>query len=550
MWAERARTATTEIALLLAYPAVLAAWVASALILGGYGTGVMTIVALVVWPFVCLSGFAGRDPLGFASLALPSAGIGLIGLFALAIDLDPSPLLLGGAAWVLLWTLGGRGIWPWWSRSILRRDPRGSAEAGLLRAWHEIVPRWKVIRTESDSDAVWRDIRALDKFETERTAPVITGILALWDLAFAPGTTPQAFERTNARLNEEWDRLFAPPQIRIRLPFAGTGARADRPTRGMWLDYAYPRAEALVAVAAESHLREIAVESARRAARAAGVAAEDVERALDLARQERGDQAPEAGVDALGAPADHDESSGDRSRRLIALSAVGVAITPKLTRVDTANAVSEAIRSERDASAEADYVRLIAEIIGPETAAKATPLRKPGLRNEADAGAAPVDDLSIVGSQAMSVAGLGRLIAIAAAAGFAGTVLQQGAWDTVAKVPDAASIDGLLGVAIVGVIAHAIIRVWLGRPHFLDVLAIYVASAVSSMLVRPLSELTSLLARPVIGDGWAALFADPENIAPLAPFRAIAFAAALTVAALLLRPANQILRPAAASIEP
>jgi hypothetical protein len=397
---------------------------------------------------------------------------------------------------------------------------------------------------------VWRDIRALERFDTERTAPVITGILALWDLAFARGTTPQAFGRANARLNQEWDRLFAPPQIRIQLPFSGTRGRVDRPTRGTWLEYAYPHAEALVAVAADSYLREIAVESARRAARAAGVASEDVERGLDLARQERGDQKDEAGVDGLRAPGGHDETAGDRSRRLIALGAVEAAITPKLTRVDTANAVSEAIRSERSALAEAEYARLIADIIGPEAAAHATPVPKPDLPDDGGPDAEPAEELSIIGSAATSVAGLGRLIAIAAAAGVAGTVFQQGAWGTVASLPDAASIDGLVGVAIVGVIAHAIIRIWLGRPPFLDVLAIYVASAVSSILVRPLSELTSLAARPMIGDGWAALVADPENIVPLAPFRAVAFAAALTVAALLLRPENQILGPAAASIEP
>jgi hypothetical protein len=566
MRAERARNLATDVFLLLAYPAVLAAWVGSALAVGQTGLLVTTGGALILWPFVCLPGFAARDLIGFASLALPSAGIGLLGIVILAAHGDPSRLLLAGCAWIVMWTVGGRRIWPWWSRTVLRRQRKGSPEGDLLRAWREITPRWRQIRSGSDSIAVWNQILALEAYETDRTRPVITGIFALWDLAHAPSTTPEVFERVNGRLNEEWDRLFELPRVRMRWPSSRARNTADRPTRGTWLEYAYPAAEALVAIAPEARLREIATASARRAARAAGVATPGIEAALDQARDGMVDETVRAEIAGLEAAARRrrDELAGtaaaDRtaddgahpwqaSRIALALNAVSEAIAPTLTRVTAANAVSEAIRSVTEASAEARYVELIRGIIGPEAAARATRVSNPrgsDRGNErAEAGTIP----SIIGLEATSLRGLGRLALLAAASGLVGTVAQQASWQTVARLPHPAAIDGLLGVILVGMIAHAFVRAWLGRPPFLDVVAIYVAAGVSSMLVRPLFDVVSAFAVPLLGDSWGTFFADPENVAPFAPFRAVTFAVALVVGALLLRPAGPLSDRAAASIQ-
>jgi hypothetical protein len=566
MTAHRARSLTGDVLLLFAYPAALTAWVGATLAVGRTGFNLAISGALVIWPIACLPGFATRDLVGFASLAVPAAGIGILGVATLVLGRDPTLVLLVGCAWIVVWTFGGRRIWPWWSRTVLRRHRDGSPESGLLRAWHEITSRWRRIRDRSESVALWDEVLALEQFETDRTRPVITGIFVLWDLAHTQSTAPERFERVNARLNQEWDRLFEVPRFRIRWPLARAVAVTDRPTRGTWLEYAFPDAEALVAVATEPQLRQIAVASARRAADAAGVATDRIEAALDMARdrtvdpdlraeiqrmavaarrrsRELADEATAVGSSPMEAPA------RDAWRASLALNAVSEAIAPELTRVMVANAVSQAIRSEMDAAAEGRHIRLIQEVVGHEAATRARRIPIPGRSDEGTAAAKANIIPSILGTAAGSLGGLARLILIAAAAGSIGTLLQQLSWEWVAGLPRAASVDGLLGVVLVGVIAHALVRVSLGRPPFLDVVAIYVAAGASSALVRPLFDVASLLVAPVVGDGWVSLFADPENLAPFAPFRALTFAAALIVSALLFKPSDEPASRAAASIE-
>ena len=503
MSASRARTLAIEVLLLLAYPIVLSAWVGSVIVVGPAAFSAAIVAALVAWPFVCLPGFASRDLVGFASLALPSLGLATVGLWVLARGGDPAPFLLGGAAWVVVWTLGGRRIWPWWSRVALHRHRIGSPEAGLLRAWRQITPRWRAIRSATDAAAVQSHLLALEEFETDRTRPVITGILALWRLAQTPTTTRAAFERANARLNDEWDRLLERPGIRIRGLASPQDHVWDRPTRATRLEYVYPAVEALLAVATESQLGTIVTASVRGAERAAGG------------------------------------------------TVYGIEPAPAVNPVAAANAVFDAIQSNGSGSGETQYIELIREIVGPEAAARARPIPTSSPRSgNADTASDTIP--SVIGTAAASAGGLTGLILIAATAGVLGTIIQDVVWQWVARLPSATTIDGLLGVVLVAVLAHAIVRVWLGRPTFLDVVAIYVASGLSSMLMRPLVDALGLVAAPVLGENWTTAIADSSSVAPLAPLRAVTFAVTLLVFALLLRPgSNEAIESAtAASISP
>jgi hypothetical protein len=556
-----ARALGADIVYLLAYPAALAAWVGSALVVGQAGYSLTIGAALMIWPLVFLPGFASRDLVGFASLAWPSAVLGLLGIGILAMGGDPSPLLLAGAAWIVLWTIGGRRIWPWWSRTVLRRHRPGSPEARLLEAWRQITPRWRKIRTSADSAAIWNELLALRELETERTRPVITGIFALWDLAHT--RSGQAFERANSRLNQEWDRLFEQPRVRVGLPGSRQQDVVERPTRATWLEYAYPAAESILAVATETQLRQIATASARRAVRGAGVATDRIELALDQAREGTTDVDLQAEIGRLAEAArrrrdelaqtsagggEHAdiESATVEWRAAIAVDAVSEAIAADFTPIRAANAVSQAIRSENDGAAEARYIELIRAVVGPGAAMRATDIPTPFQRHGTVTAATDEAFPSVLGSAGSSVGGLTRLVLIAAAAGLVGTLVQQAAWQLVSGLSSAISIDGLLGVVLVAVIAHALVWMWLERPGFLDVVAFYIASGLSATLASPISDLTGVLTAPLGGDASSTLVLD--SLALLGPVRAIAFALAMVIAALLLRQPGRKSNGATASI--
>jgi hypothetical protein len=101
---------------------VVGGWLASE------GVPLDWLLVLVGLPLISLSCFrqlARRDPVACASILVPAWVAGL-----LAIPLAPPAewvLELASAGWLLLFILGGRRIWPTWSRLVLGRRPSGSA---------------------------------------------------------------------------------------------------------------------------------------------------------------------------------------------------------------------------------------------------------------------------------------------------------------------------------------------------------------------------------------------------------------------------------------
>jgi hypothetical protein len=539
-----------ELALILAWPMTIAvAWTAGDL-LGSWIWITMWLVGLFGWGFFCLGAFARSDPLGFASIVAPSIVFAAVALAALVTG-GKATTMLASLAWVLAWTLAGTRIWPWWSRNVLRRYRPGSPEAELFNAWGPLMGLRGSASTTEDGKAVWSKLVGLQQLETKRTRPVIAGLFALWEISMRPGTGSPRRERAVARVREEWVVLWEPP--RVRLPTRRAQDPIERPTSGTRLEFLFPKLEALIAVASPDQQRQIAAESARLATRDAGLASPALEMALDQAAVGRPDPQVRNEIEArllvVRERCDElytrhdDQDKGEWSelaREAIALSAVSEALAGELSPVEVADVVFEAIRSEYDEKRDLPYEGLVAGIVGAVAAARAVEIQPLVTSSNDTSNQSPTEpteaDISILGLQSRVGGGLLRLAVVGLGAGLLGTILRQLAWPIYAGLADAYAIDSVVGQMIVALVAYPLIRVWFGRPGFLDVVLLFVASFVSSELVGPLFHLTSNLVAPLADPAWTDFFAHPDDVVPYAPFHSLTFAAALIVGSLLLSP--------------
>jgi hypothetical protein len=228
------------------------------------------------------------------------------------------------------------------------------------------------------------------------------------------------------------------------------------------------------------------------------------------------------------------------SREAIALSAVLEALAEDLPSIAVADVLSESIRSAQDAGRAAVYEDLVAGIVGPDAAAHAVEVQLatagPAETSDQRSSDGPYDDVSILGQQSGTFDGLARIAIVGLAGGLIGTLVRQVAWPIYAARADAYAVDRAAGQIIVALIGYALIRGWLGRPGFLDVVLLFVASVISAELVGPLFDLASGLMTPLIGKAWTDVFADAVNVVPFAPFHGLTFAATLVAGSLILRP--------------
>ena len=539
----------TELALILAWPLAIAVSWTLGDVFGSWVWIAFWLMGLLGWGFFCLGGFARSDPVGFASIMAPPIALAGVALSVLAVGGKAGTIILASLAWELVWTLACSRIWPWWSRNILRRYRPGSPEAELLSEWGPITRLWRSATTTEDAKALWGRLLGLQRLETERTRPVIDGVFALWELSTIPGTKRSTFERASARLREEWARLWEAP--RVRLPMRRPHDPFERPTRGTRLEFLFPNLEALVAVASREQQRQIAAESARLAIRDAGLMTPSLEKALDQAAVGPPDtRVREEIVARLQAVRERRDEVSDRqdvhddrdwrnlAREAIALSAVSASLVDDMPSLAVADVVFESIRSEFDAGRASAYEELIGGIVGPVAAAHAVEIQPVVTSsNEASARSSPNRrdaDISILGLQSGTGAGLVRLAVVGLCAGLVGTILRQLASPIYAGRPDAFAIDRAAGQIIIALVAYALVRAWFGRPSFFDIVVLFTGSFLSIAMVGPLFDLTSTLVARFADPAWTDFFADPDSVVLHAPFHGLTFAATLVVGSLLL----------------
>ena len=522
----------TEVDALALIPLVfLALWALSVAILAVAGPASRDVSLGLMLVVITLLSVAGGDRATVATILGPII-VAVIAAILLAVAGSPlAPLTLAlAAAWFGVWTFGGDRLWPIWARLVLRRTPR--PDQAFVDAYGKVREAFGALAIGADARALWNETIALNEWRSYRTAALIDGRLAWFDLGAREADAARA-GRMSARIAEETTAYLAiDPAAPVVDP------HPERPTRGTCLEFLFPELEALLAVATPGQQRWMAVEAARFACRREGVLDETLGRAFDDAADGRPDQAARASLDPEQSPPPADGAEPAAFRRAIAWSSAWSAMAEPLDPTDAADAIYAAARCQDDAdlAALADRLGSVLDEQARDRAPRVEPDPRVLERTRAAMAAAQERRLEWSPTSLLPPGlSLGALIILGVAAGVIGTALRVPFWPLIRDLARPSTLDVSLGVILVALVAWALLRIARRRTNASVVVGLFLTSYAAAVLIDPLVWAGDGLLSRLAPDFWAAVYADPPTVLPFAPYHGIAFAAMLVGLALVIR---------------
>jgi hypothetical protein len=487
-----------EAAALIAVPVLLLAqWLLALLLDAAIGPAAWTVYLAVALVLISLVMFVGDLERSIPTV-VPTA-VAAVAAVILASEGSPWAVVVvvAAAVWLGAWIVAWGRLWTIWTRLVLRRQPIW--EDPFAIAYGSVHEHLHSAASVSDVPAVWAEALAMNEYRSLSTAPLIDGTLAEFDLGARESDSWRA-ERLFARLLEERRAYEALPDRH-----ADRDAHPERPTRGMRLEFLFPELEALLAAATPAQQRRMAVEAARIADQRAGILDDELAAVLDRAAAGHPDADAYARFqpDATPPASDHDGnpmSAAVEGARL----ATWFALADGLDPTDAAEGIYEAVRSMEDSELDA-FVAVAGSMLDAAARARVTQVEPdPGCLKEVRdrKSRPPAEEME---SAALLPWGrsLGEVALIGLVAGAVGTAFRVPFAPLLEPLPHSGSLDNLLGLVLVALVAWLSLRAMRRPTGAAGVLGLYLASWLATvLLVEPIeAAIDALLSRLAPGSG-------------------------------------------------